>query len=248
MDYHSFVGVINDLPTMLKDKKNDTKEMDEKHKLEFEKSLELRKFEIENFWKRGWFFGALLLALFTGYFNINRLEEPVIYPVFISFIAMLISLIQSLMNRGSKYWQERWEYKTKNRESLLEIDLTNTKRFNDKERYYIDACILSKNENELTVSRRISVSKLTFLVWDIITISCALLWINDVFDIATLTPNWPFTLKVLVFYLAFVVYGFFFIKGGSIGEALLREKDKKVESVNNQFTEDCESYILNKIK
>ncbi len=49
-----------------------TEKMDEKIKLEFEKALELRNFEIDNFWKRGWFFGALLLALITGYVAIKN--------------------------------------------------------------------------------------------------------------------------------------------------------------------------------
>ena len=35
-------------------------------KLEFDKCLDQRRFEIENFWKRGWFFGALILAIATA--------------------------------------------------------------------------------------------------------------------------------------------------------------------------------------
>ena len=109
--------------------------MDDKFKFEFEKSLELRNFEISLFWKRSWFFGALLLAAISGYWGICSQAKPLIAPVCISFLIMLISLSQSLMSRGSKYWQERWEYKTKNRESKLGIDVTKTERYNGKERY-----------------------------------------------------------------------------------------------------------------
>jgi hypothetical protein len=146
-------------------------------KLEFEKALELRNFEIENFWKRGWFFGALLLAIASGYFKLSN-DTPD-YCIFLAFLGLLVSLSQSLMNRGSKYWQERWENKTKNKESVLGIDLTKTRRFNGNEKYLLDITTLAKDENYLTVARRFSVSKLTFLVWDIITMLWIFLWIRD---------------------------------------------------------------------
>jgi hypothetical protein len=146
-------------------------------KLEFEKSLELRNFEIEHFWKRGWFFGALLLAIATGYFKLNA-DIPE-YCIYMSFLGFLVTLSQSLMNRGSKYWQERWENKTKNKESVLGIDVTKTRQFHNTEKYLIDITTLAKDENVLTLARRFSVSKLTFLVWDILAIFWFFLWLKD---------------------------------------------------------------------
>jgi hypothetical protein len=146
-------------------------------KLEFEKSLELRNFEIDNFWKRGWFFGALLLALGAGYFQLLHSQNDG-YCIYIGFLGVLVSTSQSLMNRGSKYWQERWENKTKNRESALEIDVTLTRRY-AKEKYLIDASTMAKNENGLTVARRFSVSKLAILVWDLITLFWVGAWITQ---------------------------------------------------------------------
>ena len=147
-------------------------------KLEFEKSLELRNFEIKNFWNRAWFFGALMVAIASAYFEARKpekmLEED--YRVYLAFLGFVVSLLQCLMNRGSKYWQERWENKTKNKESKLGIDLTKTKHVN--ERWLLDAGTLAKNENLFTLPRRFSVTKLTILVWDIITISWAILWIK----------------------------------------------------------------------
>lgn len=124
-------------------KKNHVKE---KHKIEFEKALESRQFEISNFWSRGWFFGALILALIAGYYENSKSENLIFSPVCISFLITIFSLFQALMNRGSKYWQERWEYITKNRESVLEIDVTKTMKYDNSEKYYIDRSILSKKE------------------------------------------------------------------------------------------------------
>ncbi|MBO9199540.1 MULTISPECIES: RipA family octameric membrane protein [Niastella] len=149
----------------------------EREKLEFEKSLEQRRFEISNFWSRGWFFGALIVFIATGFFKL--LTDNPEYCIYLAFLGFWVSLFQALMNRGSKYWQERWENKTKNAEAALGIDVTLTKKFNGTERYYLDAGILAKNENWFVQARRFSVSKLTILTWDIVTISWAFAWIKS---------------------------------------------------------------------
>ncbi|HWY98664.1 MAG TPA: hypothetical protein VNY36_06240 [Bacteroidia bacterium] len=148
-------------------------------KLEFEKSIEQRNFEILNFWKRAWFFGALLLALTTGYFGLSGKISTQEYCIYFSFLALCVSLAQSLINRGSKYWQERWEYKTKHCESVLNIDVTKTEKFNRHEKDFIEASILAKDEGGFFRGTRVSVSKLTIGVWDIITIFWFLLWAKD---------------------------------------------------------------------
>jgi hypothetical protein len=223
----------------------------EKDKLEFEKALELRNFEISNFWKRGWFFGALLLAIFSGYYKLKTMPDPIIYPICLSFIALLISLIQSLMVRGSKYWQERWEYKTKNKESALGIDLTKTKRYGDTERYYIDASIRAKDENCYTQAHKISVSKLTFLIWDIITISCLFLWISDVLSISAIKisiksihPDLWLTIKVVTFHTLIIIYIVRFLYKGQVFEKLLKKIDDKnnIDQTSNKYYSDSEKY------
>ena len=216
---------------------------EEKHKLEFEKALELRNFEIENFWKRGWFFGALLIALFTAYIKLNNQFIP---SVCLSFLIMIISLSQCLMNRGSKYWQERWEYITKNRESLINIDLTKTKKINGYERCYIDACIQAKDENKLTISRRFSVSKLTFLVWDLIFISCICIWANDVIKNFSLSIDWRLTSKIFFYHLIIIIYIICFWEKGSVYEKFKNKEDIDNNSQKkNKFFDDSEIYVTN---
>ncbi len=115
----------------------------------------------------------------TAYFGAK--DDDGAYRIYVAFLGMCVSAAQGLMNRGSKYWQERWEAKTKRRESLLGIDVTKTKQFQEREKYFLDAGILAKGETVLNRGARWSVSKLTFLVWDLITLSWAMLWIR----------NWP---------------------------------------------------------
>jgi len=114
---------------------NSTNTINEIAKFELEKAIAYRNFEIDLFWKRGWFFGVLLLAIVTGFYTLKSLKEPLFPPVCLAFLGVLISLIQCLMNRGSKYWQERWEYVTKNRESVIGVALTKTKMFARTERF-----------------------------------------------------------------------------------------------------------------
>jgi hypothetical protein len=221
----------------------------ELRKLEFEKSLEIRNFEISNFWKRSWFFGALIIAIASGYYvlkstcktamPVSTIPVSTMPPIILSFIGFLVSLAQCLMNRGSKYWQERWEYKTKNRESALGIDVTKTERYHEKEKYYIEQCILDKKENPLCRSSRWSVSKLAILVWDIITISCFLIWLNDIIGYM---PNFILHYKILFFHLIIILYvaHFYFYKQ-SIHQKLVKNK-------HNEDSGEVRNYIHDNIE
>lgn len=189
--------------------------MDEMKRFEFEKAFELRKFEIENFWKRGWFFGALLIALTAGYFSLKP-ETQSNYYIFLSFIAFFVSLAQCLMNRGSKYWQERWEYFTKEKEKELGIEITNTTPAN-AHAFHRD--LAKKNENALTKGWRFSVSKLTFLVWDITTICWFLFWLNDTHFISAIHHPEKYSCRIdaLIFHGVIVCYILFFVSKNKAG-------------------------------
>lgn len=224
--------------------------MKEKQKIEFEKALESRQFEISNFWSRGWFFGALILALIAGYYENSKLENLIFPPVCISFLIVIFSLFQTLMNRGSKYWQERWEYITKNRESVLGIDVTKTMKYNNSERYYIDRSILSKGESWLTRGQRFSVSKLAFMVWDIIFLSSLMCWINDVINTTSFSNiDRKLTLQIIIFHLVLIAYIFYFWKKGYVFDDIRKTEIKRLEnSQENEYKEDCEKYVTNNIE
>jgi hypothetical protein len=222
----------------------------EKRRIEFEKALELRQFEIGNFWSRGWFFGALILAIVAGYFENAKETNPMFPTVCISFLMVIFSLIQALMNRGSKYWQERWEYISKNRESVLNIDVTKTMKYENTEKYYIDRSILSKGESWLTRGQRFSVSKLAFLVWDIIFLSSLMCWINDVYNsIFIENISWKYTIQIWVFHSIIAIYIYYFWTKGYVYEDITKTKKGKLEnSQENEYLEDCEKYVKNSIE
>ncbi len=226
-------------------------------KLEFEKTMDQRNFEIDNFWRRGWFFGALLLALAAAFFQSGDMVKQ--YQVYIAFLGLLVAISQSLMNRGSKYWQERWENRTKNRESALGIDVTKTRNQSRLEKHYLDVTNLAKNENGLVLSRRFSVSKLTVLVWDIIVLFFAFLWMKS-------CRFWPYphgtvNKEVLVFHLVIVIYIllYFYLpriasgnknwrkSGGRVYQPFSRTTNQQGHSqgADSRYFDDSEKYVEN---
>lgn len=85
----------------------DTKD---KRKKALEYALDIRKFEIELYWKRAAYFWTLIVAAFGGYFSLNSVETPDTKLVFmVGCIGTVLSVGWFLANRGSKYWQENWE-------------------------------------------------------------------------------------------------------------------------------------------
>jgi len=80
----------------------------------FEKALEyaldIRKFEIELYWKRTTYFWTLIVVLFTGFILVKSGKSGHENLIFlISCIGLVLSTGWYLVNRGSKYWQENWE-------------------------------------------------------------------------------------------------------------------------------------------
>lgn len=75
-------------------------------------ALEIRKFEIDLYWKRATYFWTLIAAAFAGYFALHNVvfskrDHASIF--IITCIGLVLSLAWYLVNRGSKYWQENWE-------------------------------------------------------------------------------------------------------------------------------------------
>lgn len=76
-----------------------------------ELALDIRKFEIDLYWKRATYFWAFITAAFAGYGLVQKLDEP--EKTFLSVIFACLGLVFSFgwfcVNRASKYWQENWE-------------------------------------------------------------------------------------------------------------------------------------------
>ncbi len=155
------------------------------------------------------------------------------------------------MNRGSKYWQERYEYFVKNRESELGIDVTKMQKYNDKERYYIDASIRAKDENIFARSNRFSVSKLTFLTWDIVTIFCLFLWLNEFLNFVFCACEIKYVqyLMISIFHAVIIIYILFFVfNKGDVFQNLRKSIDDtdRKDNKKNKYYKDMKKYVENK--
>lgn len=74
-------------------------------------ALDTRKFEIEMYWKRATYFWAFIAVSFAGFFALVNKDNPEYkYVLVITIIGWLFSISWYLVNRGSKFWQENWEW------------------------------------------------------------------------------------------------------------------------------------------
>ena len=72
-------------------------------------ALDIRKFEIELYWKRTAYFWTLIAATFAGYVAIQSKNSDVGLSLLVSSIGLCFSIGWYFVNRGSKYWQGNWE-------------------------------------------------------------------------------------------------------------------------------------------
>jgi hypothetical protein len=71
-------------------------------------ALDIRKFEIDLYWKRATYFWAFIAAAFAAYFALqSSIDALNVYIV--SCLGLLFSLAWYLVNRGSGAWQRNWE-------------------------------------------------------------------------------------------------------------------------------------------
>lgn len=86
-------------------------------------ALDIRKFEIELYWKRAAYFWTLIAAAFAGYFvilNAQNIDDKKFLAFIVACIGFLFTFAWFQVNRGSKQWQENWE----NHVDILEDKVT----------------------------------------------------------------------------------------------------------------------------
>jgi hypothetical protein len=77
-------------------------------------ALDIRKFEIELYWKRAKYFWTIIAVAFAGYFVVQKVDttqSPTMFEpsYIISCLGCVFSLAWYFVNRGSKAWQRNWE-------------------------------------------------------------------------------------------------------------------------------------------
>ena len=160
----------------------------------FEKAHDIRKFEIELYWKRTTYFWAFIAASFAGYFAIltsKSISFQEQYLFLIESIGFVFSLGWFFVNRASKHWQLNWEKVI----DSLEDDITGPLMKNH-----------INNHNSfwsLTLSYRFSLSRINQIISCFITLIWFLLMILTSIDIIrncqfSLKGSWLYPLNLIV--------------------------------------------------
>lgn len=160
----------------------------------FEKAHDIRKFEIELYWKRTTYFWAFIAASFAGYFAIltsKSISFQEQYLFLIESIGFVFSLGWFFVNRASKHWQLNWEKVI----DSLEDDITGPLMKNH-----------INNHNSfwsLTLSYCFSVSRINQIISCFITLIWFLLMILTSVDIIrncqfSLKGSWLYPLNLIV--------------------------------------------------
>ena len=83
----------------------------EKAKKALDQVLDIRKFEIELYWKRATYFWTFIAAALAGFIAVQASSATNKHDlsVIISCLGIVFSVGWLCVNRGSKHWQENWE-------------------------------------------------------------------------------------------------------------------------------------------
>ena len=76
-----------------------------------ERALDIRKFEIDLYWKRAAYFWAFIGATFAGFLAIqaSAADNKQDFAVILSCLGVTFTFAWFCLNRGSKFSQENWE-------------------------------------------------------------------------------------------------------------------------------------------
>ncbi len=121
-------------------------------------ALDIRKFEIELYWKRATYFWTFLAAALAAYILIVTRKsgaDYINYTLIISGVSTVFSLSWWKVNEGSKVWQNNWE---------KQVDLLETEIIGPLYKSMITN--LDNKKNFYSVSKiNIALSKYFFFLW-----------------------------------------------------------------------------------
>lgn len=123
----------------------------------FDVALTTRQFEIDLFWKRSLFFWGFIGAAFVAVAAVEGRSQAL--SILISGFGMVCSLGWTLVNRGSKYWQEQWESKIESVEDDVTGSLFKERMPEQRKGWWLSG-------RHYSVSKlSIAISDYVFLVW-----------------------------------------------------------------------------------
>lgn len=201
---------------------------EEKAKIALEHALDIRKFEIDLYWKRATYFWAFIGTTFAGYITVQAWTVPNKdeLSVVLACLGTVFSFGWHCVNRGSKQWQENWE----NHVDMLEDEVTGP----------LYKVILSRPKPKgiketiswlITGPSTFSVSKINQIISLYVTLLwCFLVWKSlPEFRIDT-AINWEY---VIVIGVSFLVCGSFFFLGRTFGSSYKHRAKKREAKIDN---------------
>ncbi|WP_371194201.1 hypothetical protein [Glaciecola sp. SC05] len=196
-------------------------------------ALDIRKFEIELYWKRATYFWTFIGATLAGFVAVQSFEgvPRQDMSVILSCLGLMFSFSWVLVNRGSKFWQENWE---------KHVDMLENKTTGP-----LYKIVLSRNSNTkkddlfshvISGASEVSVSKINQIVSVYIF---TLWWFLLGYSLWPINPKLPLNW----FYIALVIVTVFscclFLskgkryKGSYINHATLRSAEIQATTSNN---------------
>lgn len=84
-------------------------------------ALDIRKFEIDLYWRRATYFWTFIAATLAGFVAIqaSSSESKTDLSILLASLGSVFSFGWLCVNRGSKFWQENWEYHVDMLEDLV---------------------------------------------------------------------------------------------------------------------------------
>ncbi len=157
-----------------------------KEKEALKQALDIRKFEIDLYWKRATYFWAFIGATLAGFVAVQASEasSKQDLSVILANLGFVFSFAWFCANKGSKFWQENWE---------KHVDVLEDKVTGPLYKVVLSRNVDSSNAEKIisfaTGPAKISVSKLNQLI----SLYVSLLWICLYFySLPSFTLDWSF--------------------------------------------------------
>ena len=176
--------------------KDDPKEADTRAGRALAYALDIRKFEIELYWKRGTYFWAFIAAAFAGYALTHKATDPDPWlSIIFSALGLVFSFAWYLVNRGSKFWQSNWE---------RHVDLLEDMTLGP---LYKVVAVTTDNSagNPLTSPAQFSVSKLNQILSVFVVAVWLLLFVRSLLPISRDLPLDPYKLAICTLVIGFML-------------------------------------------
>lgn len=200
-----------------------------------ERAQDIRKFEIDLYWRRATYFWTFIGATFAGFLAIEAsgAQNKQDLSVILSCLGVVFSFAWLCVNRGSKFWQENWEKHV----DILENEVTGPLYKVVLSRNLDDYTRAEKARDWITGPSALSVSKINqlislyvFILW------LMLLWYS--------LPTFAFSAQINWFYcsliaLTTIICASFVVtlgrtyRGGYWHNAELRKS--RIKPANNQM-------------